>query len=164
MFIIVRALSLCRGDKFRVAFAMIGTLRNLLPKKTQIMALSATATKPTYDHVVSRLSMENVSVVGLSPMRDNIRYAVQAVTSLDDFSSKLATGLRHMQNTFPKMVIFCTKYDNCCSLYLLLRSKLGSHFTFPSDCIDLQEFRLVDMYSSASTVEMKQKILMSLVK
>ena len=128
------------------------------------MVLSATATKPTYDNVVSRLSMENVSVVGLSPIRDNIRYAVQAVTSLDDFSSKLATGLRHMQNTFPKMVIFCTKYDNCWSLYLLLRSKLGSHFTFPSDCIDLQEFRLVDMYSSASTVEMKEKNLMSFSK
>ena len=55
--------------------------------------------------------------------------------------------------------------DNNWSLYLQLRSKkLGSHFTFPSDCIDSQEFRLVDMHSSASTVEMKEKFLMSFSK
>lgn len=138
---------------------MIGSLRSLLPENVNVMALSATATKPTFDIVVTRLSMCNVAVVGLSPMRAYIRYAVRMLTSLDELSSEIATGIKHLRVNYPKTVIFCTKCNDCSSLYKLLRSKLSSYFTYPTGTRDLQEFRLVDMYNSPATVVKKEKVL-----
>ena len=56
-----------RGDEFRTAFADIGNIRSLLPKKVNIMALTATSTKTTLSSVKSRLAMKDAVVIGLPP-------------------------------------------------------------------------------------------------
>ncbi len=51
-----------RGDKFRIAFAELGQLRSSFPD-VPVLATTATATKSTYDSIVSRLLMEDVILV-----------------------------------------------------------------------------------------------------
>jgi len=65
------------GDSFRKAFAEIGDLRGIIPSSVNVLALTATATKETYDVIVKRLSLENPTVVALPPFRNNISYSVQ---------------------------------------------------------------------------------------
>ena len=147
-----------------MAFAAIGNLRSVIPEGTKIMALTATATRPTFESVVSRLSMENVAVVGASSVRDNIRYSVHPMMSMDEFCYKIAEDVRTLGIRYPKTVIFCRKYSDCASLYFLFRAKLGTQFTHPADTLAVQEFRLVDMYTAASTLGMRQKLLASFIE
>ena len=153
--------SLLRGDEFRVDFAALGSVRSLVPDQVNVMALSATATRHTFESVVDRLSMDNVSVVGLSPMRENIRYAVRPMTSLEELSAQISMGLKSLRNYYPKTIIFCRRYNDCTGLYKLLESNLNADLTHPSAAPNLQQYRLVDLYTctSASTAEMKGKLL-----
>ena len=59
--------SLFRSDEFRTAFANIGNIKSLLPKKLNIMALIATSTK--LSRVKSWLAMEDAVLIGLPPDR-----------------------------------------------------------------------------------------------
>lgn len=147
-----------------MAFAAIGSLRSLIPEETKIMALTATATKSTFDKVVDRLSMQNVAIVGTSPMRANIRYSVIPMTSMEEFCARIATDVREMGICYPKTVIFCQRYSDCSSLYFQFKVKLGEHLTYPIGTMDLQEFRLVDIYTAASTLHMRQKLLASFIE
>ena len=54
---------LCRGNDFRVAYAHLGELRSVINENVNVMALTATATKETYETVCLRLS-SGVSKVG----------------------------------------------------------------------------------------------------
>jgi superfamily II DNA helicase RecQ len=66
------------------------------------MALTATATKTTYDAVCSQLSMKNQSIVGCAPNRDNIFYALKPLPNMDEFtdtiSKNVETGIRVSKN------------------------------------------------------------------
>ena len=62
---------------------------------------------------------------------------------------------------FPKVLIFCRTIAECAALYQAIRLKLGKHFTEPPGYPDLHRFRLVDMYTRASSSEMKKKVLAS---
>lgn len=147
-----------------MSFAAIGSIRSLLPEGRNIMALTATATNSTFDAVVSRLSMEHVAVVGASPERHNIRYSVHPMMTMDDFCCRIATNVRTLMTSYPKTVVFCRKYRDCSAMYKRFRAELGEFFTHPSGTLDLQEFRLVDMYTGAATVAMRQKLLASFVE
>lgn len=148
-----------RGDRFRVAFAHIGDLRSLLPLRACVMALTATATRKTFQCILSRMSMKDYALIALPPSRSNIRYSVKDLPTQEDFTSAIASEIRKHGVKFPKTVIFCRKYRECTSLYYHLESMLGTHLTEPVDAPKLPEFRIVDMYTSASTVEMREELL-----
>lgn len=57
--------------------------------------------------------------------------------------------------------IFCQSYQGCSSLYLSLVEYLGVNKTNPPGYPNLVEYRLLSMYTRASTPQMKQ-IVMSL--
>jgi len=48
-----------RGDDFRKAFSEIGSLRSIIPRSVNILALTAIATKETLDVVTERLSLKD---------------------------------------------------------------------------------------------------------
>ena len=153
---------ICRGDDFRIAFAHIGELRSVVPPHVNVMALTATATHSTFKVVKERLCMTQPVIIGLPPQRANIFYCVQGLPSLTDFSERLVEDIRRQQRNFPKTEIFCRKYLDCSDLYISLQQKLGPYFTDPPGYPTSQhQFRLVDMYTRAATVEMKEKILAS---
>lgn len=126
------------------------------------MALTATATRSTFQVVIDRLQMHQPVLVGLPPHRVNIFYCVRECPRLEDFSTQLATQIRRERTSHPKTVIFCRRYLDCSNLYIALRHKLGIDFTDPPGFPTWQhQYRLIDMYTRAATVEMKEKILSS---
>ena len=126
------------------------------------MALTATATEATLKTVTERLCMTNTIIVGLPPHRDNIFYSMKDLPLLGDFCDNLVEKVRQLKTCLPKTVIFCRRYLDCSRLYTTLLQKLGPDFTDPPGYPTSQhQFRIIDMYTSAATVEMKEKILSS---
>ena len=130
-----------RGDDFRVAFALIGDIRCLIPSSVKVMALTATATQSTFKIVKERLVMKDPVVVALRPERSNIRYSVGMDQSLHEFSTDLAEMVKHQPLDSPKTLVFCRKYEDCSGLYLSLVDKLGKYITHPAGCPNIQRFR-----------------------
>lgn len=126
------------------------------------MALTATATQSTLKVVIERLCMCQPAIVGLPPHRPNIFYRVYERPSLEDFIAQLADELQQKQTAFPKTVIFAQKYLDYTNIYHSLLRKLGPYFTYPPGYpVSQHQFRVIDMYTRAATVEMKEKILSS---
>ena len=159
----IHLFSNCRGDEFRTAFAQIGELRSIIPDKVGVLALTATASHATFAAVCERLSVsiEEVKVVAAPPQRENITYSIKPLKPLDEFASDLSTEIGVLRAEYPKTIVFCRRYKDCSKLYRLLRKNLDSGFTHPPGYPNFHKFRLVDMYTRASTPEMKEKVLSS---
>lgn len=156
-------LNIYRGDNFRVSFSKIGELRSLLPDKVSIMGLTATATTETLKIVTDRLSMRNPVVIGITPNQVNLKFFVEPLPTATTLCDTLSDGLKTLRLDFPKTLVFCCTLGNCSTLYQLLRAKLGKEFTEPIGYPDLHQFRMVEMFTRASTKEMKEKVLKSFV-
>lgn len=150
-----------RGDEFRQTFALIGNLRSLMPQETHVMALTATATKSTFEVVSERLGLINPVVTAASCNRPNIKFIVQPKQQLEDFSTELARNIEIKKLEYPKTIVFCRNYGDCTSLYYTIMEKLGRNATNPpgNRYSSLVEYRYITMYTSAATVEMKEKVM-----
>jgi superfamily II DNA helicase RecQ len=95
------------GDNIRTAFAQLGELRSLLPSHVNLMGLTATATKESYDIICSRLSLKVPVLVGAFPNRSNIYYIVKEMPTLDIFCSEIADDLKRKGLEYPKTIVFC---------------------------------------------------------
>ena len=149
----------CRGDQFRIAFAHLGEIRSIIPSTVNVLALMATASYSTYNAVCTRLSLVNPVLIGCSPERSNIKFVVESLPTTEDFCKEIAAQIKYHGIEYPKTVIFCQRYSDCSAVFLLLCRKLGKHFTFPPDYPDHPCFRLIDLYTRASTHEMKEIVL-----
>lgn len=123
------------------------------------MALTATASKYTFDVVIKRLSMVDPVVIGISPDRSNIFLSVRPYLNLAQLADKVSTELKALQKMTPKTVIYCQSFTCCYQLYDSIRCQLQNNFTFPSGYPDLHQFRLVEMFHSGCTVQVRDKIL-----
>ena len=150
---------LYRGHEFRTAFAEIGELRGIISRQIPVLALSATVTHLIFKEVVDQLFLKDVQIVALSPQRRNISYFVRPLVSIQKLSLELTEGLKEKRRDYPKTIVFCRNYKQCSQLYGLLHVNLKDAFTEPPGLLDLHVFRLVDMYTRASTVEMNNKVL-----
>ena len=150
-----------RGDNFRVAFSQIGDLRSIMSQNVRILALTATATSEVYKAVRNRLSLDDPAVIGLPPSRDNIKYYVEPLPNINVLSDLLTENLKHLCLSFSKTLIFCRTIAECSLLYQTIRTKLGKDFTHPCGYPDYHKFRLVEMYTRASSNDMKRKVLLS---
>lgn len=150
-----------RGEDFRVAFSHIGELRSIVPKGVPMIALTGTVTSEIFKVVCTKLSLDDPVTIGLSPNRDNIKYYLEPLPSINVLCELLSENLLSHRVKFPKTLIFCRTIAECASLYQAIRSKLGKDFTEPSGYPDYHKFRLVDMYTRASSNDMKKKVLAS---
>ena len=140
-----------RGDQFRTAFAHLGDIRSVL-------ALTATASAATFNAVCQRLSLVNPVLVGCPPNRVNI-YSVKPLSNMDKFCDNVSGKMKVLGLQYPKTVIFYRRYYDCGTLYHMLRQKLGDYFTYPPGYPDFHQFRVIDMYTRAATVEMRENDL-----
>ena len=122
------------------------------------MALTATATHSTLNVVVERLSLKDYVIVALPPNRPNIKLIVQASEGLEKYALELSVQLRRLKLHYPKTILFCQNYQDCASFYLCINHYLGEDKTEPSGYPNLLEYRLITMYTRASTIPMKEKI------
>ena len=136
-------------------------MRSIVSQEVHILALTATATSDVFKAVKKRLCLEDPALVGLSPSRENIKYYVEPLPSIKTLSDLMSSSLLSLRSNFPKTLIFCHTIAECASMYQCIRRTLGNHFTEPSGYPDYHQFRLVDMYTRASSEEMKKKVLAS---
>ena len=123
------------------------------------MALTATATKLTFEIVSQRLGLLDPIVVALSCNRPNLLLQVQPKQKLEEFSLCLSQSIKDQALEYPKTIIFCPSYQDCTSLYLSLVEDLGENVTNPPGYPNLLEYRYLTMYTRASTAAMKQMVM-----
>jgi len=155
----------CRGDSFRVAFAKLGTLRSILPSQVSVLALTATATRETYKCVEDHLELRNVVLVGKPSDRINIKYIVKPFIKVDELSLMLTNEILKLQTNMPKTVVFCPTLLQCANLLATLKQHLGDNITKPPGMpITDIKYRVVDVFTSGSTPEMREIILQEYCK
>ena len=106
------------GDEFRKTFSMIGQLRSLIPERINIMALTGTATKNSFDIILQRLGMWEPAIVGVSCNRPSIKLIIQPKQKLEEFGLQISQRLQNEVS------------QNHCVLYKLQRL----HWIIPHSC------------------------------
>ena len=105
--------------------------------------------------------MKDTNVIALSPQRPNIYYSRRPPINLDELTTYLADSLREERSYFLKTILFCRTYKDCGDLYTTIKYKLGKDFTDPSGYPELDEFRLVELYTHECQDQKREKKLLS---
>ena len=120
---------LCRGQEFRQEYANIAEIRLIIPQHTNLMALTATASISTREHIIVNLNMQDKCVVvSQLPNRVNICYRVHEKPNdpMVVFLPYLNDLIQHKSKA-RRCVIFCPMYSDCDEVYSLLASHLLQH-------------------------------------
>ena len=128
------------------------------------MALTATATRSLRLELTDTIGMKNPMTVVLPPCKCNLKYAVSRYDSVEDTFTSLLEKLRKERITFPRTIIYCRKMEDCANLYLFFQNNLGKDFTEPPGMPSLSQFRLVEMFTSCTDIDIKNKIISSFTK
>ena len=118
-------LSLTQGDDFHVAFSQIGNLRSIISQNVHVLALTATATSDFFTAVKKRLCLDCPTLVGVSPSRENIKYHVEPLQSINSLCEVMTDGLLSLHSEFPKTLIFCQTIPECVTMYKTFRRNWG---------------------------------------
>ena len=81
---------------------------------------------------------------------------------MDKFCDNVSGKMKVLGLQYPKTVIFCRRYYDCGTLYHMLWQKLGDYLTHSPGYPDFHQFRVIDMYTRAATVEMWENVLTSM--
>ena len=148
------------GEEFRPEFKRLGDLRSILPKHVNIMALTATATINLRVSVEKILNMRDPILIQRSPDKENVFLAVKVCPSIQEPFLSVASKLKELKTSMPRIIIFCKQRDHCSILYSFFKYHLRENFTNPPGAsIHTPENRLVDMFHSGTQVEVKDKII-----
>lgn len=118
-----------RGETFRPVLDRIGEVRSLLPTGTNVMALTATATKTIRYSVSKTISLIAPFVISRSPSKHNLFYSVGCFKEIEETFAPIAMRLKNKRLDFPKMIIYGRSLTTCANIYLYLKKELGSGFT-----------------------------------
>ena len=114
--------------------------------------------------VVECLSLSDVKVVSTPPVRKNLTLLVKPIESMIKFSMNISAEISEQRIRYPKTIIFCRNYDYCIQAYEMFEHLMGQDFTEPPSYPNLHQFRLIEMYTRACTIEMREKVLTSFGK
>ena len=110
------------------------------------------------DCVIQRLSMKEALVVGANTGRSNIKYVGKPLVSQEELCSELADELLKERTKCVKTVLFCYTLLDCGQIYAKLKRRLGKNITEPTGLPNIIEFRLINLFTAASTAEMKAQV------
>lgn len=85
----------------------------MIPAHTRLMALTATASITTRQEVIKVLGMQHPAVNVMSPHKRNIVYWVGERKSTEECFGTVVKQLKLHRCELPRMMIFCSKYDDC---------------------------------------------------
>ena len=137
----------------------VGELRSMLPPTVNVMALTATATKILRLELSNILGMINPTAVVFSPCKPNISYFVMEFRSMNETFQTLLVQLTR-RTSCPRTIIYCQTFQDCSNLYLFLKVNLGVNFTEPPGApTQLSRYRLVEMFTSFTPVNVKDQII-----
>ena len=96
-----------------------------MPAHVNLLAPTATATRTSRMDVTRLLGMRNEKVISLSPCKANITYDVIPFVSLHESFSKVVERLQNERTTFPRMIVYCRRFEDCANLYLHFKNELN---------------------------------------
>ena len=69
--------------------------------------------------------------------------------TIEDLVQELSGSLMEFLENFPKIIIFCRRFEECAECYSAFKYRLGDYFTNPlASSPNLSKLRVVDMYTS----------------
>ena len=77
------------------------------------MALTATASLTTRNQIYPMLGLHPPILIYVPPVKKNIIYSVKPKSTIEQLVCKLATSLMQFKHNFPKIIIFCHRYEEC---------------------------------------------------
>ena len=80
---------------------------------------------------------------------------------MEEVFATLVEEVRLKRKTLNKFIIFCRKYDDCSSICLYFKSRLGRQITEPMGSPDHPSYHLVNMFTACTVKEVKDFILLS---
>ena len=86
-------------------------------------------------------------------------------SSIQETFKPLLECIRKLWLSMPRVIIYCRRYEDCHHLYVFFfQNGLGDKFLEPQDALDRSGFRLVEMYSKLTDVDVKEDILKSFTR
>jgi len=97
--------------------------------------------------------------VSVSRNKPNIKYIVvfNPATPEETFVP-LVEEVPRMRMSMECVIIFC-RTDDCGTIYLFMRDRLGDEFSEPIGALDWARYRMVDKFTSCTHPEVKKQIL-----
>ena len=80
---------------------------------------------------------------------------------MEEVFATLVEEVQLKKKTHDYVIIFCCKYDDCSSIYLYFKSRLGRRITAPMGSPDHPSYHLVNMFTVCTFKEVKDFILLS---
>jgi len=129
------------------------------------MALTATATKVTRKDVCKSLALKHPELILQSPEKSNIIYKVlrRGDTSMEETFAPFTEELRRNRRGTDKTIIFCRTYEDTSHIYLYFKDMLKHEMTDPVGYHDVSKFRMIDMFSATTPLNVKEWIVKSFV-
>ena len=87
-----------------------------------------------------------------------------AKISQAEICTSLADELLTLREKFPKTVLFCRTLLECGEIYGRLKRQLGENITEPPGLPNIIEFRLINLFTAATTPEMREMVLAEFCK
>jgi len=152
---------------FRKWYGCLGELNSLIPKGTQMMALTATATKATKLQIMEilKLTPKDTLIVQQSPDRPNLFYSTQYMDKNDQLEvvfGALINELQDLNIDAPRTLIYCQTRKQCSVLFRMFEVFLGSRM-FRDGCTRPQN-RLVEMFHAGTPKQVKEHICENMTK
>lgn len=153
-----------RGSTFRPILLKVGELRSLMPENVKVMALTATATHSLRLELLKLIGMRDPVTVLLPPCKCNLSYEVLPYHSIEENFTPMVKELQEMRTAYPRTIVYCQRIEDCCDLYQFFEANLGRYFTEPIGAPSLSRFRMVDMFTSCTDIDVKNHIISSFTK
>ena len=103
-----------RGESFCYDFLQLGEIRSIIPSTTNVLALTATASKAVFEAAINTLRMKSPEVISVTPGRSNIFLSVvekrEVIEVVQDIATVVLPSQASGPSIFPKTLVFCRKY------------------------------------------------------
>ena len=137
-------------------------MRGLLDTSVNVMAMTATATKQTRKDICKSLGLVKPVMIIRSPEKQNIVYKVtRKIADIEETFASLVEELSKNRRNTNKTIIFCRTYEDTDHIYLFFKSMLGKEMMDPIGYPDISRFRLIDMFTACTSVDVKEDIVKS---
>lgn len=123
------------------------------------MALTATADCTLRTELQYIIGMKSPLSVVLPPCKPNITYKIHKYISIESNFMDIVKGLRKHRNSYPRIIIYCRKVEECADLYIFFKNNVAQEFLHPVGAPLLSKYKLVEMFTSCTDEAIKRQII-----
>lgn len=149
---------------FRKWYGCLGELRSLIPKKCQMIVLTATATKQTKQQIwkTLHLSENEMKIIEQSPDRPNLFYVksyLEKSENIEAAFSSLICEVKELNTKTDRTLIYCQTRKQCSVLFRVFEVYLGNYLYHLNVS---PKNRIVEMYHAGTPTSAKNHISKSM--